>query len=377
VTDEINPPPNPAPGPLPEGGVAPAGEDEFAGIPSARRRHPVIVLGTAALACFLIFQLRDDLLFALSPGDVQDLGNARQVSGKKIEELPINRMARLAGKADRESAVILDTQGSWRFGQFFRLLGTNNRIFVKRAPDPLSAEQATHDVFVGRLARFSDLSFQAAIRRYFVGHVSATHFFSPNDVRTALLGQGGSLQLTDRLGDRVSLSANDELALEVARPDQIRIDFPRERFRDEAAARAAVVGQGGQVVETPSAAADFTSWALVVTFAPERRDQALHALGEMDPRLRIRPSHEMHRVRIADLGATGDAITIKNGTQVVSLLLTQIQAISTQAAVEIPDDALILHEGERPREQLKTVIIAAFLLAFAILNLLALRRRDS
>ncbi|HEX7599031.1 MAG TPA: hypothetical protein VF518_12510, partial [Polyangia bacterium] len=322
-------------------------------------------------------QLRDDLRFALSPGEAQDLGNARQVSGKKIEALPINRMVRLAGKADRESAVILDTQGSWHFGQFFRLLGTNNRIFIKRAPDPLSAEQASHDVFVGRLTRLSDLPFHAAIRRYFVGHVSATHFFAPNDLRAALLGHGGSLQLTDRLGDRVSLSANDELAIEVARPDQIRVDFPRERFRDEAAARAAVEGQGGQVIQAPSDAVDPKNWPLVVTFAPAKRDQALHTLGEMDPRLRIRPAHETYKVRISDLGATGDAITTKSGGQQASLPMAQIQAISTQAAVEIPEDALILYEGERPREHLKTIVIATFLLAFAILNLLALRRRDS
>ena len=43
--------------------------------------------------------------------------------------------------------------------------------------------------------------------------------------------------------------------------------------------------------------------------------------------------------------------------------------------MQIPDDALILFEGERPREHLKSLIIAAFLLGFAIVNLLALRRR--
>jgi hypothetical protein len=55
--------------------------------------------------------------------------------------------------------------------------------------------------------------------------------------------------------------------------------------------------------------------------------------------------------------------------------MSQIQAISTQAAVEIPDDALILFEGERPREHVKTLVIAALLLGFALANLLALRRR--
>ena len=377
MTDEPKPTPPPSAGPLPDGLAVPAGEDEFAGIPSSSGRHPVIALGTAALACFLIFQIKDDLRYVLSSGVAQNLGDARAVSTTKIETLPINRYVRLAGKADRESAVVLDTQGSWNFTQFFRLLGTNNRIFVRRVADPLPAEMAAHDVFVGRLMRFSDLSFQAGIRRYFAGHVSATHVFSPAEVRSALAeASGGRLSLTDLLGDRVPLAGNDELAIEVDRPGQIRVGFPRERFSDQAVARAAVEQRGGRVIEVPSEAVDPKSLDLVVTFPPERRDQALHALGEMDRRLRIRPAHTTHHVRVADLGATADAIVVKPAdAESQALPVAQIQGIATLASVQIPDDALILLEGERPREHLKTLIIAAFLFGFAIVNLLALRRR--
>lgn len=379
MTDETKPTPTPASGPLPDGLAAPGGEDEFSGIPSSSGRHPVIALGTAALACFLVFQIKDDLRYALSSGVTQDLGDARPLSIAKTAALPVNRYVRLAGHADRESAVVLDTQGSWHFTQLFRLLGTNNRIFVRRAADPLPAELAAHDVFKGRLLRFSDLSFQAAIRRYFLGHVSATHFFAPADVRVALAqASGGSLALTDLLGDRVSLAANDELAIDLERPGQIRAAFPRERFSDQAAARAAVEGQGGQVIEAPGDAVDPKSLDLVVTFPPERRDQALHALGEMDRRLHIRPAHTTHKAHVADLGATAEAIVIKTAdAKSQALPVAQIQGIATLAAVQIPDDALILLEGERPREHLKSLIIAVFLLGFAAVNLLALRRRGN
>ena len=379
MTDETKPTPIPASGPLPDGLAAPAGEDEFSGIPSSPGRHPVIALGTAALACFLVFQIKDDLRYALSPGVAQDLGDARPVSTAKTAALPVNRYVRLAGHADRESAVVLDTQGSWHFTQLFRLLGTNNRIFVRRAADPLPAELAARDVFAGRLLRFSDLSFQAAIRRYFLGHVSATHFFAPAEVRAALAqASGGSLTLTDLLGDRVSLAANDELAIDLERPGQIRATFPRERFSDQAAARAAVEQQGGQVIEAPGDAVDPKSLDLVVTFPPERRDQALQALGEMDRRLHIRPVHTTHKARVADLGATAEAIVIKTAdAKSQALPVAQIQGIATLAGVQIPDDALILLEGERPREHLKSLIIAVFLLGFAVVNLLALRRRGN
>jgi len=304
VNDETKPTIPAAKAPLPDGGLAvPAGEDEFAGIRSSPGRHPVIALATAALACFLVYQIKDDVRYALSPSQAQDLGDARSISKAKSESLPINRTVRLAGKADRESAVVLDTQGAWNFAQFFRLLGTNNRIFVRRAADPLPAELAAHDVFEGRLMRFSDLSFQTAIRSYFAGHVSATHLFAPAAVRAALAeASGGALALTDLLGDRVSLAANDELVIDVDRPGQIRVAFPRERFPDQAAARAAVELQGGQVIEAPSDAVDPKSLDLVVTFPPERRDQALNALAAMDRRLHIRPAHTTHRARVADLG---------------------------------------------------------------------------
>jgi hypothetical protein len=233
-------------------------------------------------------------------------------------------------------------------------------------------------VFVGRLMRFSDLSFQAAIRRHFAGHVSATHFFAPADVRAALeQALGRPFVLADLLGERVDLTANDELAIEVERPGQIRIQFPRERFSDQAAARRAVEQQGGQVIEAPGDAVDPGSLALVVTFPPERRDRALQALGKMDRRLHIRPAHTTYKVRVADLSATADAIVIKiEGKESQTLPVSQIQGIGTMAAVEIPEDALILLEGERPRDHLKSLVIAAFLLGFAVVNLLALRRRS-
>jgi hypothetical protein len=160
------------------------------------------------------------------------------------------------------------------------------------------------------------------------------------------------------------------------RPGQIRVEFPRERFVDQAAARAAVERQGGQTIEAPGDAVDPKSLELVVTFPPERRDQALQALGEMDRRLHIRPARTTHKARVADLGATAEAIVVKSaGAELQALPVAQIQGIGTLAAVQIPDDALILFEGERPRDHLKSLVIAAFLLGFAAINLLALRRR--
>ncbi len=371
MTDQGSRIPPTASGPETDGQAASA-QDEFADIPSPTRRHPLIALATVALAVFLIFQLRDEISFALSSSAPLDLGDARALATR--QDLPRNRVVRISGRPDRESGVILDTQGSWQFSQFFRLLGTGNRIFVMRSPDPLSAEAAAKDVFVGRLERFSDLSFEVAIRKYFAGRVSATHFFKAAALQSGL--SSGAVTVADTLGDKVTLSPNDELAIDVARPGEIVIEFPRERFATPEAAKAAVENEGGRVVEVLPLAPEAKSVALVATFADDRRDQALSALDAVDRRIRLRPARTTVKARVADLGGDAQGLLVKTGGKVTPLPSDKILAIRTLAAVEIPANAFLLREGDQPRAHLKTVIIAAFLLGFALVNLLALRRRQ-
>jgi hypothetical protein len=54
--------------------------------------------------------------------------------------------------------------------------------------------------------------------------------------------------------------------------------------------------------------------------------------------------------------------------------LDRIASVRTRAKVEIPADAVLLLEAERPRSSLPSLVVLAFLLAFAAVNLLGLRR---
>ena len=350
--------------------------DEFANVPSPRRRHPAIALGAAALAAFLLYQIHDDVFFALSHSDARDLGDARALATAPVDKLPVNAYVRLAGMADRESGVIIDTAGSWRFTQFFRLLGTRSRIFVSRVADPIPVEQAEKDVFVGRLMRFRDLSFQAAIRKHFANRVTATHFFAPTAVRAQVTAaQGGSVVMADMMGEQVALAPNDQVSIDVSRPADVQVEMPRAKWADVAAARAAIEQQGGKVLDDAVSAADHKSVALVVTFPEEVRDKAMNAVSELDPKVRFLPVRATHTVRLADLAASQDGLRIKASEGDKELPLTRIMAIRTLANVQIPDDALLLREGERPRDHLKVLVAGAFLLGFALLNLLSLRAR--
>ena len=356
------------------GGGAPA--DEFAGVPSSRRRHPAVALAAAALAVFLVYQIHDDVFFALSHSEALDVGDARTLAATPVDKLPLNQFVRVSGMADRESGVVLDTAGSWKFTQFFRLLGTQSRMFVSRVPDPIPVEQAEKDVFVGRLVRFRDLSYQAAIRKHFANRVIATHFFASAVIRDKVTAsRGGPVVLADMLGEQVSLAPNDELSIDVARPTDMVVELPRAKVPDVAAARAAIENQGGTVFDEAVKAVDSKCIAVVATFPSQKRDPAMQALSELDEHVRFLPARARHIARIADVTVGQDSLQVNSAGQGQVLPFAQILAISTLASVQIPDDALLLREGERPRDHLKVLIVAAFLLGFAVVNLLAMRAR--
>jgi hypothetical protein len=345
-------------------------------VPSSRRRHPAIALAATALAAFLVYQIHDDVLFALSHSDALDVGDARRVAATPVDKLPLNQFVRVSGMADRESGVVLDTAGSWKFTQFFRLLGTQSRVFVTRVPDPIPVEQAEQDVFIGRLVRFRDLSYQAAIRKHFANRVIATHLFAPTVVRDKVTAsRGGPVVLADLLGEQVSLAPTDELSIDVARPADMVVEMPRTKFPDVTAARAAIEQQGGTVFDEAVKAVDGKCVAVVATFPAQKRDPAMHALSLLDEHVRFLPARARHIARIADMTVGQDGLQVQSAGQSQVLPFAQILAISTLATVQIPDDALLLREGERPRDHLKVLIVAAFLLGFAVVNLLALRAR--
>ena len=405
-------------------------EDEFAGIRSRAGRHPALALGAAVLALFIIFHVRADVAYTLSSHDPVDLGDAavtfgpgpaerapgtevgharRRLVGASPQALAqaANHYVRVRGTPDRESALELDTKGSWVFTQFFRILGTGSRLFVHRRENPLPGFRAEEDAFEGRLIRFGDLSFESAIRSYSASHVSATHFFDPRTLRAALgPGAAGSLTtVVDLAGDPVALGPSDLLAIDLTLPERLRIAFPRDKFRDAAAARVEIEKRGGVVLAEGESTSTSTSTStsgstpppspagaatpagaapaaddrvlLVVRFSPERRQAALGELGDLDPKIEIRDARRTFKVRLADLHDGGDALLVQpseSGTAPERLPLADIPAIRTLAAVQIPADAWLLIENDHPRDHVQTVIFAGVLLAFAAINLLGLAR---
>jgi hypothetical protein len=388
--------PAPAPTTARGAGGRPAEGDEFAGIRRPRTRHPVLALAAAALAFFLIAHVRHELRYALSSGEALDLGDARVTFAPRLTVSGLdNRYVRVRGAPDRESGLEVDTKGSWTFSQFFRVLGTGDRLFVHRRESPLPGERAEDDVFEGRLVRFDELPFEDAVRVYFSKHVVATHFFALEDLRAALTqSAGGALTLRDVAGDPVKLTPGDLLAVDVRRADEVRVGLPRDRFADAAAARAELERRGGTVVadkglvrvEAPGAIAagplsmgggspPIERWTFVVRFEGPGRDAALSALGELDRRVEIRDARETVQARVSALSVADGALVVKpEGAAERRLPWSSVATARTLATVQVPEDAYLLVEADQPRDHLPTLFLALAVAVFGVVNLAALAR---
>jgi len=374
----------------------PASEvDEFANIPRSRGRHPLLALAGAALAFFLVFHERRDLRYALSGAAPLDLGHAPALKSRAAAGLE-NRYVRVAGQPDRESGLEIDTKGSWVFTQLFRVLGTGDRLLVHRPPNPLPAAMAESDAFEGRLIRFDDLSFAGAIRKYFATYVSATHFFAPDAFARALTSRpaDGTVTLSDLSGDPVTLAAGTQVAVDIAEPDQVRIGLPRSRFPTEDAARAALTSRGGEIVTAlgevkgrPAANAPETGplsstpepptrWTFVARFPAAARQPALDALGNLDREVEIRDARQTVPLRVEEITPrTGGGLVLRAGQGPArDVPAAAVAAIHTLEPVVIPPDAYLLVEGDRPRQHLPAVLIAAILIMFGTVNLVGLGR---
>jgi hypothetical protein len=355
-----------------EGGLPP---DEFAHIPARRGRPPLLAIAAVVLALFLGYRLRNDLAYALSSATPVDVGDARALAARPGAELPLNRTVRITGVPERESAVILDTRGSWTFTQLFRLRSTGGRVFVRRVADPLPVALAERDEFVGRLLPFDQLSFGQSIARYFAARVSATHFFRPTDVYAAV-SSTPPLRLRDLAGDQVTLAAEDRLYLDILRPGELEVELPRARFPDQAAAARAVTAAGGRVTARRETV-DRWIFTVAVSGAPAQ-EQVTSALGDIDRAARLRPARDTIEAKVSTLSAGGGdppALHIRRDTPPsIMASLSSIGAIRTRSPVQVPADALLLIEGERPRDAWKSVVILGFLVAFVAVNLLAVRR---
>ena len=308
-----------------------------------------------------------------------------------------NRYVRVAGTPDRESGLEIDTKGSWVFSQFFRVLGTGDRLFLHRRESPLPAARAEVDQFEGRLIRFGELPFAEAIRAYFAKHVTATHVFAPEVFARAVAGRAGAGRSASPTAPgtpcrswptrRSRSRSRNRTPSRSAFPAPASPPRPRPGRRwSRGAARCsprAAWSRGcrrpdwnrASCPAPPRRRSAGPSWR---GSPPARRQAALDEIGEVDRQVEIRDARETVTARLADLAAAGDGLVVHAAAAPERrLAAAEIAAVRTLAPVVIPDDAYLLVEGDRPREHVATIFFALMLVMFGTVNVMGLiRTRD-
>lgn len=353
--------------------------DEFAGIRPARRKPSLWAIAVVLLSAFLIYHQRHDVVYALTSGSAQALGRAGDLF-KGGAAVPVNRYVRINGTPDFESAVILDTQGEWKFRSFFRLLETDKRLFVQRVAGPLPLDMVQSNSFAGRLVPLESVSFSASIRAYFEKHITSTRVFDPAQFRSAFEDKRLPGALADKLGETVAVAGNQPLHFDVRLSRRYLVDVPHDRYEKLEDATLALQATGAKIL-TPgkliSRESSMSGFSYECEFPEDREQAVLSAVVDLGNRTRIEP---VVQTVVAPLSAlqgtdTGFVVAAAAGSPARTITWGDLVAVRVASNLAIPADAFLLLEGERPSHHYKSVVAAAFLLAFGLVNVMAVRRR--
>ncbi|MDX2023907.1 MAG: hypothetical protein SF187_26950 [Deltaproteobacteria bacterium] len=354
--------------------------DEFAGIRPARRRPSWWAIAVVLLSGFLIYHQRHDVIYALTSGVARPLGQAGQLF-KNGQALPVNRYVRISGTPDFESAVILDTQGEWKFRSFFRLLETDRKLFVQRIAGPLPLDMVAHNSFAGRLVPLGSVSFSASIRAYFDQHITSTRVFDPAVFRAAFQDKRLPGALADKLGETVAIAGNQPLAFDVRLPQRYLVDVPHDRYEKLEDATAALTATGAKLLSSGkliSRESSLSGFSYECEFPKDRERAVLSAVVDLGNRTRVEPVVRSVVAPLSQLQPAGNGFAVVGASDPQappSIAWDDLTSVRVATNLTIPEDAFLLLEGERPSAHYKSVVATAFLLAFALVNLMAVRRR--
>jgi hypothetical protein len=327
------------------------GEDEFAHItPTPRRRSPMVALAVLALGAVLLWHLRADLSYAFRPRTPIDLGDAR--SAGALED---NSFVTVRGQPDRRNALFIEPRGEKTRQTFFRLLGTDARLFV-RAEDTARRAQL-EDRWTGRLRRFDTQPWAPSLRAYYTNEVKAARYIAVGTLRLALRDHSSTLR--DRAGEPLTLTPTTPVHIDRLFPDDLVVSMSPEKYpnADDAKHELERLGMTVKNARQTEKGAEFE----LVVGAPEAtRAAVIEKLEKAD--LAFAAHQERETVPFGELSEP-DAT---------------VKSISIDAPIVIADQAFVLTEGEAPSAYWWAPLLVAILVAFAAFNVwyLVRGRRD-
>ena len=366
------------------------------------RRHPGLAVAVLIVCGLLVFRLRTDLRYAMQASEPRDVGAAVQAAKGGALASSIDGFVSLAGIPDHRNALAFDPKGGRPRQHVFRLLGTGSRVFVTAAA---AGQPPYRERWNGRLRRFDELSFFETVATAW----SATQVLRAVDVaklRTMTPGAlSVSLQTTDRAGEPLTLTGQQDLLIDVLFPDDVRVLLSKEKVPSLPDADHEVERFGlshGPGVETK----DGYGYVLRLPTAGPERQRILAQIDALGVWLWHRV--ETYRVPVGAIQITPAGLLLPgpdalpqpvryrvpsdpaavaiDGTKPAAapshpplllpqkepstlILWEQLEAVQIQEPMNVAPDALVLVDGETPKSVFWTLPMTALLLLCGLFNL--------
>lgn len=316
-----------------------------------RRRFGVgpLLAGSVVLLClYLVVGLRHDVAFSLRGTSPEALGDvaARLARG---ETLPDNRWVTLAVEPDRQTPGWL--RGRQAIGyRIVPALGTSGKLWL-RVSDIAVAEPPTYDrTHTGRIRPLDALPWSADLRRYIKSQPPGPRYL---DARRLLDGP----PTVDVAGDALTVPADSPVAVDVVAVGRslvkvYRTDLVGSADAAQALLAAAGLAPSGVVGESP------LSWSFEVPVAESAaRDALVQArLFAANAEARVSRATGVWRDLVVDRAA--GALRLGIGAAVP---VADVHRLEVRVRRDVPDDAQVLLDGERPDAYWYTPILAGLL----------------
>jgi len=350
-----------------------------------RRRHPLISLAVIGLSLYLMWFVRQDLFFFFQGGTPTEAGDA--ASALREGKLRAGSFVSLTGAPDRKHAIVLESKLGGGYESFYRLLGTQNRIFVQQHRATRGADAVLASSLTGHLVRFDTLPYRQGLRDYFAKAQTIAHDLDLAEVERAK--RTSATRLKDRTGAEVKVTAGTTVWVNVAYPNEWLIQASKRSYAKLEETRKLVADLG-----LPTAVDDEESAAFfryVVHAEPDQvalllarfRDPSLHAnvvRRQVSYSARwdqVSVSGRTLELNAADPSFPSSYRVDKSATPPRLAAFKELPAkipaegilyITIASPLEIAPDALVLLVGRRPAENWYYLALYVLLLAFIVIN---------
>jgi hypothetical protein len=362
-----------------------------------RRRHPLISVAVIALSGYLMWFVRQDLLYFFQPRTPVDVGDAATAlaQGKLKPGMHIT----LSGSPDRKHAIVLEARLRSGYESFFRLLGARNRVFVQQHRETRAAEAPITSSLSGELVRFDSLPYRKTLHAYFARAHTVAHDLDFAALERARASGAPRPRVIDRAGSEALLAASSTVWINVVYPNEWLIQLSKQAHPTAADAQRALAD-----LKLPVAVDEEQSTAFhrfVVHARPaevpalEARYRGTLQSGNIVRRqvsytarwdqlsVERRGDERTLAINAADPTAPasyrvdpGDPKRLEAAREVPTRIPSRaVLFITVSSPLEIPPDALVLLAGRAPSEGWYYLALYVLLAAFIVINCWTLARR--